>query len=203
MTTLVTGATGLVGHQTCLALLDRGEEVRALVRDLRPGPLNRLPVEQVRGSLASPTALDRAMRGCETVIHCAAVYSYAKDSPVDRVNVGGTRDVLGAAAAAGVRRVVVVSSSVTCGSSALPEVRTEEHRLGSEPVPAYFTSKVAQEDAAVEIAAGERRRGRDRLSHSGFGRTRPSVGAEQRHRAALSARPQPIDLSGWVQHRRR
>jgi dihydroflavonol-4-reductase len=47
--------------------------------------------------------------------------------------------------------VVVVSSSVTCGSSARPETRSEQHHLGAEPLPDYFASKVAQEQAALEI----------------------------------------------------
>jgi dihydroflavonol-4-reductase len=123
----------------------------------------------------------RALRGVDALVHCAAVYAYGSDraDEVAQVNVAGTRAVLEAAAAAGVGRAVVTSSSVTCGSSAVPVSRTEDDQLhgagpalstggrgadsghptwGSdgerEPAPAYYASKVAQEDVALET--GER-----------------------------------------------
>lgn len=151
MTTLVTGATGLVGGQACAALVDRGVEVRALVRRDSTAWLDGLGAAQVEGRLDSPDSLVRAMAGCDTVVHCAALYSYSAGSDVRQVNVTGTRTLVAAAAEAGVSRVVVTSSSVTCGSGEMPWPRNEDHRLGAEPVPVYFASKLAQEEAALEV----------------------------------------------------
>jgi dihydroflavonol-4-reductase len=67
--------------------------------------------------------------------------------------VDGTRAALAAAADVGVRRVVVTSSSVTCGSSPGPEAVDESHALGAEFAPAYFRVKQAQEDLALELGA--------------------------------------------------
>jgi dihydroflavonol-4-reductase len=76
--------------------------------------------------------------------------SAARAAEVDRVNTDGTRMVLEAAAAAGVERAVVTTSSVTRGSSLLPRARSERDHLGVEPAPAYYASKVAQEEVALE-----------------------------------------------------
>jgi len=90
------------------------------------------------------------MNGCDMVIHCAALYAYgdAHRAEVEQVNVAGTRNTIMAAAEAGIRRVVVTSSSVTAGSSGSPAIRDETGRIGNEFVPHYFTSKVRQEEVA-------------------------------------------------------
>ncbi|MCU1659911.1 MAG: NAD-dependent epimerase/dehydratase [Pseudonocardiales bacterium] len=156
MKAVVTGATGLVGGHVCRALREAGHEARAVVRTARiSGPLDRLDVETVRATLDNPASLVAAMRGCDVVIHCAAVYAYgvARAAEVERVNVDGTRQVVTAAAEAGVRRVVVTSSSVTAGSSGGPVARDESGRIGTEYVPPYFISKVRQEEVAFATGA--------------------------------------------------
>ncbi|MFC8501593.1 NAD-dependent epimerase/dehydratase family protein [Pedococcus sp. NPDC057267] len=156
MRVAVTGATGLVGTQVVAAAMARGHEVVAVTRD--PGP----PVPVTGGgtvprrvaALTDREGLRGAFIGCDAVVHCAAVYAFgsARAAEVGRVNVDGTTSVVRAAADAGLDRVVVTSSSVTRGSSLLPVARTEDDRLGDEPAPAYYASKVAQEEAA--LAAG-------------------------------------------------
>lgn len=153
MKVAVTGATGMVGGQVVQAALAAGHEVVAVARD--PGPPVRCGARQVPRRVASLTdreALREALGGVDGLVHCAAVYSYgtARAAEVDRVNTIGTVTVLDAAADAGVARVVVTSSSVTCGSNLLPTSRTERDRLGTEPAPAYYASKVAQEEAALD-----------------------------------------------------
>lgn len=152
----VTGATGLVGGQVVRAALDAGHEVRAVVR--RPGGagLQGVDVQQVRAGLQDGEALRRALDGCAAVVHCAAVYAFeaGRAEEIERVNTLGTRTLVEAAAAAGARRVVVTSSSVTRGSGTRPVPRTELDTLGMEPSPTYYTSKVEQEQIALE--AGER-----------------------------------------------
>jgi dihydroflavonol-4-reductase len=157
----VTGATGMVGGQVVAAAVAAGHDVLAITR---PGPdqrrtsvrIGRHTVPARTAALTDPAALRGALRGCAAVVHCAAVYAFgdARAAEVDQVNTEGTRAVLEAAAAAGVTRAVVTSSSVTCGSSLLPRARSEHDRLGPEPAPAYYASKVAQEEIA--LATGRR-----------------------------------------------
>src|SRR2546421_3469260 len=68
--TLVTGATGKVGGATARALLDRGDEVRALVRDpKRAAQLLPSGVELVRGDVTEPGSVTSAVAGCELVFN--------------------------------------------------------------------------------------------------------------------------------------
>lgn len=157
MRVAVTGATGMVGGQVVSAALAAGHEVLAITR---PDPDHRAStlrvaghdVPQVAAALTDAASLTEAFRGCDGLVHCAAVYAFgaARATEVEQVNTDGTRAVLEAAAAAGVSRAVVTTSSVTCGSSLLPRSRSERDHLGSEPSPAYYASKVAQEEVALE-----------------------------------------------------
>jgi dihydroflavonol-4-reductase len=153
----VTGATGLVGGQVVGSALAAGHEVVAVTRPDpdRPRPRVRVGADTVATATAALTdaaALRSALRGCDALVHCAAVYAFGatRAAEVDRVNTEGTRTVLEAAAAAGVARAVVTTSSVTRGSSLLPRARSERDVLGAEPAPAYYASKVAQEEVALE-----------------------------------------------------
>ncbi|MCH8226453.1 MAG: NAD-dependent epimerase/dehydratase family protein, partial [Chloroflexi bacterium] len=109
MLTLVTGATGFIGGNLARELCRRGYQVRALVR---PGSntltIQDTPVETVPGDILDRESLTRAMKGCQTVYHCAAAYTYwARDpSIIHRTNVEGTANVLEAARQADVDRVV-------------------------------------------------------------------------------------------------
>ena len=148
----MTGASGLVGGHVVRASVADGHEVRALVRGTGRDHLTGLPVERVRVDLHDEDGLGAAMAGIDGVVHCAAVYAFGaqRAAEVERVNIEGTRAVLQAAAQAGVARAVVTSSAVTCGSSEGPRSRDESARLGAEPAPAYYASKVAQEQMALE-----------------------------------------------------
>ncbi|MGW2417765.1 NAD-dependent epimerase/dehydratase family protein [Streptomyces sp. NPDC001709] len=152
----MTGASGLVGAQVVSALLRAGHEVRALVRrDSDTRHLHALHVPVVHADLQAPATLRPAFEGCEAVFHCAAVFAYwdITREELARANVEGTREVLRAAAAAGVRRVVVTSSSVTCGSSDGPASRGEDGVPGEEYLPDYFLTKLEQERAAFALGA--------------------------------------------------
>ncbi len=130
MRALVTGATGFIGAHVARDLLAHGWEVRALARPGAPRgqladvgtPAEHLPrVEWVEGDMLDRASLDRAAPGCDAAFHVAAAYSLWTRDPdgMVRTNVEGTRNVLEAARAAGVPRVVY-TSSVSCVGEAPP-----------------------------------------------------------------------------------
>lgn len=110
---LVTGAAGHLGNVLVRELLARGEQVRALVL---PGEdcsaLEGLAVEKTEGDILDLPTLEKVFRGVETVYHMAALVSIeeGKEDLLYRVNVEGTRNVIRAVRAAGVRRLVYTSS---------------------------------------------------------------------------------------------
>ena len=139
------------------ALLTRGFTVRALVRGDAP-TLDGLAIERVHGDLFFP-GLSAAMTGCDVVFHVAAFYSlWRKDrAEVMRVNVEGTRLVLGAARRAGVKRVVHTSSVAAIGVRADGEPADELYHSAPEKlIGAYKQSKYYGEmEARRAIDAGQ------------------------------------------------
>ena len=118
MKTLITGASGFVGSAVLRQLIAAGHTVRALVRpnsDRRN--LAELPVEIVTGDLTDRGSLDRALLGCSALFHVAAVYRLWVPQPQEiyDANVTGTRNLMIAAANAGVKRIVYTSSVATLG----------------------------------------------------------------------------------------
>jgi uncharacterized protein YbjT (DUF2867 family) len=108
VTTLaITGATGFVGRRTLALALEAGHSVRALTR--RPQP-PQAGVTWVAGALDTPAALGELVAGADAVIHIAGVVNAPTPEGFTQGNVEGTRAVLAAAEAAGVRRFVHVSS---------------------------------------------------------------------------------------------
>jgi dihydroflavonol-4-reductase len=120
-TALVTGATGFVGGGIVRALVERGWDVVALSRtEGSAGALASAGARPALGDVAHPADILRAAAGCEVVFHVAGLNtSCLRDpSPLVRVNVEGTRNVLEAAARVGVRRFVHTSSAAAIGEPA-------------------------------------------------------------------------------------
>ncbi len=151
--TLVTGATGFVGWHVARKLLERGERVRALVRD--PGRLKELEdVERVPGDLRDPESLARAVEGCGVVYHVAADYRLWTRDPQEmyRSNVDGTRNLFEAARRTGIQRVVY-TSTVGCIGIPRDRVGDEETPVGIEDMQGpYKRSKFLAEKVALEFA---------------------------------------------------
>jgi len=121
VTSFVTGATGFVGAQVARALLATGRRVRCLIRPTSDAALlDGLSVDRTAGDVTDAPSVRRGMSGCDEVFHCAADYRlYARDpAEIYRTNVEGTRVVLGAAEALGVRRIVHTSSVATLAARA-------------------------------------------------------------------------------------
>jgi nucleoside-diphosphate-sugar epimerase len=107
---LVTGGGGFLGGAIVRALVARGDDVRSLSRGDYPG-LCALGVETLRGDLADPEAVARAVEGCDVVFHAAARAGiWGPYREYHRANVEGTRNVVAACRAGGVRRLVYTSS---------------------------------------------------------------------------------------------
>jgi dihydroflavonol-4-reductase len=149
---LLTGASGFIGAHVAAELARRGAEVRAYCRSEPPADAH--VDEWVAGDVRDAPAVARALAGCETVVHAAASYGYSRaDAPsMEAVNVGGTRNVLDAAAQSGRRRVLLTSSSATCGP-----VRGRPATELDSPPPwelrvAYKRTKLAAERLALGAA---------------------------------------------------
>ncbi len=156
MKALVTGSAGFIGSNVVRTLLEDGHDVRALHlpdEDLRN--LRGLDVERVRGDVTDAPAMREAMRGCEVVFHLAAVYAlWTKDVDImHRVNVIGTQNVLDAARAEGVRRVVHTSSIARFGGQGPRRRATEasDFALGVTG-DRYSQSKADAHEVAVRAA---------------------------------------------------
>lgn len=156
MKAFLTGATGFVGSHVARALQAAGADLRLLVRgssDTRN--IADLIAERVVGDLLEPEHLREAMAGCDTVFHVAADYRlWMRDpEPMYRCNVEGTRALLKAAQAAGVRRIVVTSSVATIGFTRNGRPADENSPVSlRDMVGHYKRSKFMAEQAAIEAA---------------------------------------------------
>lgn len=153
MRVLVTGATGFTGGHLARALKGRGYEVRALVRRAeQAGPLEAAGIEPSIGALEDRAALRQAVRDVDIVYHVAAVYRDAgiPASTYRAVNATAVGDLIDAAAAAGVRRVVHCSTVGVHGDIEHPPA-TEDAPI--RPGDIYQVTKVEGERVARESAA--------------------------------------------------
>jgi nucleoside-diphosphate-sugar epimerase len=145
---LVTGGAGFIGSHLATTLLAGGRDVR-IVDNLCTGSLDKVPrgAEFVLGDLADRDVAASVVRGCEIVLHQAAIPSVPRsiDDPQSShdANINATFNILMAARDAGVRRVVYAASSAAYGNSAeLPNVET----MPVNPESPYALQKVVGEE---------------------------------------------------------
>jgi ornithine--oxo-acid transaminase len=121
---LITGATGFIGGHLAEQLSGDGVAVRCLVRPTSDTSLlEKLDVEIVVGELEDADSVARAVSGCRYVAHCAALVSdWGTPAEIERINVAGTRNVLGASAAASVKRFIHFSTTDVYGYPGAPMV---------------------------------------------------------------------------------
>jgi len=146
---LVTGGTGFVGGHLVGALRARGDTVTALVRSpARGASLVARGAALVKGDLHQPEALARALQDVEVVYHLAGLTAARNAAEFRRVNEEGTAHLLDAAAHAGARRFVLVSSLAAAGPSPTGGRRSALDPY--QPVTAYGRSKAAAERVVRE-----------------------------------------------------
>jgi len=141
----ITGASGFIGGKIAERLLGEGRKVKVLAR--RPLPdLEKLGAVIIPGDLENPAALRQGCEGVTTVFHVAGrVGVWGPAADFFNINVGGTRNVIAACRAAGVRRLVYTSSpSVVYNGGDLAGVDESAPLCTAAPC-AYPTSKAAAE----------------------------------------------------------
>ncbi len=161
MRVLVTGADGFIGSHLVEHLVRQGHEVRAFVYynsfnswgwlDASPEDI-RKDLDVFAGDIRDPHGIRAAMRGCDAVLHLAALiaipYSYhSPDTYVD-TNIKGTLNVLQAARDLGLSKVVHTSTSEVYGTARFVPI-TEEHPLhGQSP---YSATKIGADQLALSF----------------------------------------------------
>lgn len=156
---LVTGASGFVGSAVARALAEAGYSLRGLVRPSSSRcNLDKFDIEVVTGDICDPVSVGKAMAGVRFLCHVAADYRLWAHDPEEivRTNREGTRNLMRAALAAGVERVVYTSSVATLAVNGSGTPADESCRLPpGAGIGAYKRSKVDAEAIVSAMIAGE------------------------------------------------
>jgi dihydroflavonol-4-reductase len=161
--TLVTGGTGFLGAHLVRLLVEEGVKPLRVLLTSAPAWLEELGVETVEGSITSPEDVRRAVEGAAEVYHLAGRVSREPEDAhvMYKLHVEGTRVLCEAAAAAGVKSIVMASTSGTIAVTDAGDVVPDE----DWPTPLdivsrwpYYASKLYQERVALENFTGKGRR---------------------------------------------
>ena len=157
MTLRVTGASGFLGSAVVRLLLAADQPVRVLTRaQSDPRNLADLAVETVTGDLRDAASLARACAGCSGLYHVAADYRLWVRDPRELYasNVDGTRALMQAALAAGIKRIVYTSSVATLGVHTDGTSASEDTRVTlTDMIGHYKRSKFLAERVVDELVA--------------------------------------------------
>ena len=152
---LVTGGPGFIGRRVVKRFLDNGHEVVSFSLPGEPPALEwARPVEMRYGDVTNPKDTSAAAKGCDLIIHLAALVGHAGDYDMQwRVIAEGTRNIC-MAAVENRARIVVASSIAVYGE--FIQTQTCREDLGHGPwAGAYGRAKQGQETIALEIAEAE------------------------------------------------
>jgi dihydroflavonol-4-reductase len=141
--TLITGANGLVGTYLIRELIGGGEQLVGLYRSALPTNLSTdelNQVEWVKGDILDVSLLSDLMAQCDKVYHCAGLVSFnpMMASMLMKINVEGTANVVNAALAHGVKKLVHVSSVAAIGRKRNNETVTEETKWDDASNPSVY-----------------------------------------------------------------
>jgi nucleoside-diphosphate-sugar epimerase len=156
----VTGGTGFIGGEVARQLRARGDEVACLVRSpKKAAKLKELGCELVAGDLSDAEALRAGMEGCDGLVHAAAMYEVgipAKQHPaMYEANVTGSENVLRAAQAAKVGKIVYVSTCGTFGNTHGEVVDESYEHPGKEFTSYYEETKLEGQRIAERLMSEE------------------------------------------------
>nr|MDQ2717182.1 NAD(P)H-binding protein [Chloroflexota bacterium] len=138
---LITGATGYIGRHLVARLIARGERPRCLVRNIKRASdiLPASQVEFVEGDTTLAMTLEEAVRDIDTIVHAAFLTADRKQSAGNKyetINVQGTTNVVNAAMAAGVKRIIEISG-----------LGTKPDKAGSYMQGRYLSEKMLKESS--------------------------------------------------------
>src|SRR5919198_4003809 len=149
MQVLVTGATGRVGSRLVPRLVERGHNVRVLLRrEAEAESFLQKSVQPVIGDLLRPETLTEAVTGIDAVVHLAAFFRGATEAEARAINLDGTLALAQAAQAADVSKFIYISTNLVYGPGRGRAIREDD-----EPQPSghfYPASKWAAEQALTQ-----------------------------------------------------
>lgn len=153
---LVTGANGLLATNTIIELIEKGYDVKALVRNKNKFTLaDRKNIELVEGDITDSSSMEFAVKDCEYVIHAAAEtrQGLSNYSDYSNVNVTGTENIFNAAINSGVKKIIHVSTSNVFGFGSLVNPGNETNKI-SKPYSdsLYVESKVNAQRLAFSFS---------------------------------------------------
>ncbi|MEJ2170380.1 MAG: NAD-dependent epimerase/dehydratase family protein [Desulfobacterales bacterium] len=158
MTTLITGATGYIGAAVVREVLDQGQDVRCLLRGTSSVKnLDGLRLELSCGDIGDIESVRRAVDGCDSVYHLAALYAnWLPDAGLMyRVNEEGTRNVMQACREAGTRKIVYCSSVAALGAHGrTPADETARFNMNSTKDHYYISKHRAEQVVLQYVRAG-------------------------------------------------
>ncbi|MBA3765901.1 MAG: NAD-dependent epimerase/dehydratase family protein, partial [Acidobacteria bacterium] len=157
MRAFVTGGSGFLGRNLIAALRVRGDDVRALARSAAAiEAVKEAGAEPIHGDLDDLAALKLGMQGCSVVFHAAAKSDdWGRLDEFLRVNVGGTEKVISAARAAGVSRLVHVSTEAILVGGGKIINADEGWPRPARPLGLYPMTKALAEERVLEANSPE------------------------------------------------
>jgi nucleoside-diphosphate-sugar epimerase len=146
---LITGGAGFLGINLCRHLLAGGHRVRSL--DIAPfSYAERSEVDVIEGDIRDLAAVERAISGCDVVVHCAAALPLAPPEEIVSTAVTGTQILLASAAAHKIHRFIFISSTAVYGIPDHQPLLEHDRLVGVGP---YGESKIQAETLCLQARA--------------------------------------------------
>ena len=141
--TLVTGAAGLLGVYLIRELLKRNEPILAIYRTKIPTQLTQEELDKItwiKGDILDVLFLEEVMQECNKVYHCAGLVSFSPRRVRDlyKINVDGTANVVNACLAAGITKLIHVSSVASLGRKRDGQTVTEDVKWDESANPSVY-----------------------------------------------------------------